>query len=215
MKRITARTLVPVLAVAACEDPLPPVSCGGGGTVETVIDHAVSETFCFEDPNEDLLTYQATSSNPGIATAFLSGTDITVTGIDEGSAQVSVTATDPGGLTGSVNWAVTVKYAADVTIASCTGERLGGNTVQAEIIGTVFANIGLSDVRVVGYVGNQRVGSDFLGSMRRGERVSYRVTGFVTVTSDTSCEVTVFGDVSGSVSGPNVIAAPATAEIRP
>ena len=169
MKRIIARTLGPVLAVAACEDPLPPASCGGGGAVETVIDHAVSETFCFEDPNLDLLTYQATSSNPGVATAFLSGTSITVTGIDEGSAQVSVTATDPGGLTGSVNWAVTVKYPADLTIASCRGERIGGNSIQAEIIGTVFANIGLSGVRVVGYVGSQRVGSDFLGSMRRGE----------------------------------------------
>ena len=215
MKRIMARTLVPVLAVAACEDPLPPASCGGGGTVETVIDHAVSETFCFEDPNEDLLTYQATSSNPGIAAAVLSGTNITITGVDEGSAQVSVTATDPGGLTGSVNWAVTVKHPAELTIASCTGDRLGANTVRAEIIGTVLANIGLSDIRVVGYVGGQQVGSDFIGSMRRGERVSYRVTGVVTVTSDTSCEVRLFGNVSGSASGPDVLAAPATAEIRP
>lgn len=213
MKRI--RTLLPVLALAACEDPLPPVSCGGGGAVETVIDHAVSETFCFDDPNQDMLTYTATSSNPGVATAVLSGSSVTVTGIDEGSAQISVTATDPGGLTGSVNWAVTVKYPAELTIASCRGERIGGNSVRAEILGTVLANIGLSGVRVVGYVGGRQVGSDFIGSMRRGERASYRVTGVVTVGSDTSCEVGVLGEVSGGASGPSIIAAPATAEIWP
>lgn len=197
--------LVPVLALAACEDPLPPVACGGGGTIETVIDHAVSETFCFEDPNLDMLTYTATSSNPGVATAVLSGSSVAVTGIDEGTAQVSVTATDPGGLTGSVNWAVSVKYLFEGSVTECSGRTSGGYT-DVEMEGWLLANLGVSGVIVRGLVGGRRVGEDVIGNMRKGERESFRITGRITRPSEGSACTLQVGH--GGISGSNQVAQP-------
>ena len=55
-----------------------------------------------------ILTYSVLSSNAAIATASLSGTDITLTGVASGSTTIAVTATDLDGNTTSQNIAVTV-----------------------------------------------------------------------------------------------------------
>ena len=55
-----------------------------------------------------ILTYSVLSSNVAIATASLSGTDITLTGVASGSTTIAVTATDLDGNTTSQNIAVTV-----------------------------------------------------------------------------------------------------------
>lgn len=52
----------------------------------------------FEDPDGDLLTYEVMSDDEGIAGASLSGGVATFTGTAEGSALVTIRATDPGGL---------------------------------------------------------------------------------------------------------------------
>ena len=57
-------------------------------------------TACFNDPNGDMLTYSATSSNPGVATASISGTSVTVSAVAPGNASVTVTAADPEGIAG-------------------------------------------------------------------------------------------------------------------
>ena len=69
---------------------------------------ATTVSACFNDPNGDMLSYSATSSDPAVATASNSGAVITVDGISPGSASVTVTATDPGGLEGRQSFQVLV-----------------------------------------------------------------------------------------------------------
>ena len=52
----------------------------------------------FSDPDGDLLSYEAESSDAGVVSVSVSGEEMRVTGVAEGSADVVVTASDPGGL---------------------------------------------------------------------------------------------------------------------
>ena len=63
----------------------------------------------FTDPDGDGLTYTARSSDETLATVNVSGNDVQVKGRDEGSATITVTATDPGGLTANQSFRVTVE----------------------------------------------------------------------------------------------------------
>ena len=71
-----------------------------------------SETFDvssrFSDPDNDELAYAAASSDTSVATARASGSAVTVTAVASGEALVTVTASDPGGLTAEQGIAVTV-----------------------------------------------------------------------------------------------------------
>ena len=100
-------TALIVLAVVACENPQPPAACGPVPQVTVNAGHQGTVTACF-DPNGDVLTYSATSSNPGVATVSMSGTIITVSAVAPGSAFVTVTASDPGGLQGQQSFQVMV-----------------------------------------------------------------------------------------------------------
>ncbi len=63
----------------------------------------------FTDPDEDALTLAATSSDAAVATASLSGDTLTVEAVAEGSATVTVSATDPGDLSAELAFTVTVE----------------------------------------------------------------------------------------------------------
>ena len=63
----------------------------------------------FNDPDGDALTYSATTSNPAVASPTVSGSTLTIAGVSEGSAAVTVTAADPAGLTATQNVPVTVQ----------------------------------------------------------------------------------------------------------
>ncbi len=62
----------------------------------------------FTDPDNDPLSYEASSSNTGAATASVSGTTLTVTAVANGRTTITVTAGDPGGRTVSLDFRVTV-----------------------------------------------------------------------------------------------------------
>ncbi len=62
----------------------------------------------FSDPDGDALTFTAISSNAGVASVALSGTDLTITAVAAGSATVTVTARDPAGLSTAASTNVTV-----------------------------------------------------------------------------------------------------------
>lgn len=62
----------------------------------------------FSDPDGDALTFTAISSNAGVASVALSGTNLTITAVAAGSATVTVTARDPAGLSTAASANVTV-----------------------------------------------------------------------------------------------------------
>ena len=66
----------------------------------------------FSDPDGDALSYEATSDAPGVAAVSVSGSDVTVAGEAAGTATITVTATDPGGLSATQTLEVTVEAAA-------------------------------------------------------------------------------------------------------
>ena len=74
---------------------------------------AVELAGAFRDPDGDVLTYRAVSSAPSVASVAVSGTRLTVTAVAEGASAVTVTATDPGGLSAGRSFAVTVNPASN------------------------------------------------------------------------------------------------------
>ena len=72
------------------------VSAIGAVTVEVDEASAVDVSGHFSDPDGDALEYEASSSAPEVATASVAGSAVTVTGVSAGSAEVTVTARDPG-----------------------------------------------------------------------------------------------------------------------
>ena len=78
-------------------------------TVETGAEVSVDISDAFSDPDDDELRYSAVSDNSDVATATVSGSEVTIRPVSAGSATVTVTATDPGGLKATQNIAVTVE----------------------------------------------------------------------------------------------------------
>ena len=66
----------------------------------------------FADADGDALTYRASSSAPGVATALAAGARVTLRAVGVGAATIRVTATDPGGLSAAQSFGVTVISAA-------------------------------------------------------------------------------------------------------
>ena len=63
----------------------------------------------FSDPNNDPLNFSASSTNGGVATVEVSGSDLKVTAVSSGSTTISVAAEDPGGLSAALDFNVTVE----------------------------------------------------------------------------------------------------------
>ena len=100
------RVAVTVRIASGAPEPVGTIPSIGVAAGES---ESVDVSSYFRDPDGDALTYSATSSRPGVATASLSGTSLAVTGVAAGSATVTVTAADPDGLTATQRVNVTVR----------------------------------------------------------------------------------------------------------
>ena len=69
---------------------------------------AVEVGVAFRDPDDDALTYGATSLAPGVASVAVVGSAVTVTAVGAGTATIDVTATDPDGLSAMQSFRVRV-----------------------------------------------------------------------------------------------------------
>ena len=72
----------------------------------------------FVDPDGDRLRYAASSSTPEVVTVLAAGARLTLTAVGAGAATIRVTAADPGGLTATQSFAVTVTVGANLPPAA-------------------------------------------------------------------------------------------------
>ena len=95
--------LAVLIAGAACGgDPVdpenrPPEAVGEiePQTIEEGMRWQANVTPFFNDPDEDTLTYKASSSDSDVASTSMAGAALTVTGVSAGTCVVTITATDP------------------------------------------------------------------------------------------------------------------------
>ncbi len=67
-------------------------------TISQRIDRTLNASDYFRDPNGDPLRYRATTADNAVATVSVSGARVTIRGVTTGETTLTVTATDPGGL---------------------------------------------------------------------------------------------------------------------
>ena len=93
----------------------------------------------FSDPDGDTLTYAAVSGDTMVVTASMAGNFITVVGVGAGETTITVTATDPEGLsaTQTANFTVTAFNQAPVLTDTIPHQNLAvGGTVTLDVSGT-------------------------------------------------------------------------------
>ena len=88
--------------------PPEPVGTVPAQTVAVGAAVTLDVTSYFRDPDGDALTYAASSSSTDVATADVAGSSITIRGVADGTATVTVTATDPDDLSAAQEFDVTV-----------------------------------------------------------------------------------------------------------
>ena len=120
--------------VAVGSIPAQTVATGSAVTVEV--------SGYFGDSDGDVLTYVAGSSNAGVARVAVSGDTLTVTGVSAGTATVTVTAGDPGGLTASQSFRVTVQRTnqAPVAVGSIPAQTVGPGAATTVVASAYFGD---------------------------------------------------------------------------
>ena len=98
--------------------PIPDVELPRGA--ETTLDVSAH----FTDPDDDPLTYGASSSDAAVAVAEASGSIVTVRGRGRGTATIMVTARDPAGLEATLSFEVAVPNGAPLVTASVSDLEL-------------------------------------------------------------------------------------------
>ena len=112
------------MLLAACENPQPPGTCGTIADQTVVVGDRAAVSACFEDPNGDVLSYHAASSDAGVATVSVSGSTLTVTAVSPGTSVVTVTATDATQLSVDQQFRVLVPNRAPVAVGEIAARDL-------------------------------------------------------------------------------------------
>ena len=88
----------------------------------------------FSDPDGDILTHTANPSDPGVISVSVSGSMVTMVGVAQGTASITITAADPGGLSATQQAAVTVPNRAPVAEDSIPAQSVAmGETVTLDL----------------------------------------------------------------------------------
>ena len=144
----------------------------------------------FTDPDGDPLTFEANSSDTRVATASVSNGSLTLLAGALGTANVTVAASDPSGLSATQAFSVTVeqgRLSAELEVTTCQADDIGPTNVLVE--GTVRAVAPLSSARVTAYLDAARLGEQALGDMAAGETREFAIRGSGTVTASSRCRV--------------------------
>ena len=153
----------------------------------------------FHDPDGDPLTFSATSADEGMFGVVVSGSSLTVTGVGVGTADVTVTASDPGNLTATVAFAVTVE------------EHTGGNRSPAvirTIESLVLQPAGRFDTDLSGHFRDPdndpmtfsaEIGDDGVGTVEVSGEGVLTVTALAEGTTQVSVKATDTGDLSTTI----------------
>lgn len=107
---LPGRSAIPAIVafIAACDNPQPPTACNTIAQQTLHVGETATVDPCFEDPNMDELALTVESSDRGVATADLRGGGVSLWGVSPGTAKVTVTATDPDEMTGTMSFDVVV-----------------------------------------------------------------------------------------------------------
>jgi hypothetical protein len=97
---------------------------------------SLADSVVFFDPDGDALTYEATSSEPGVAVASTEGTTLRVARVSAGKAKITVTATDVSGGAESTAFIVTVD-ACDCACSCHADPQCDGVTTVHDVVRTV------------------------------------------------------------------------------
>jgi len=89
----------------------------------------------FEDPDGDALTYRASSDRTGVVRVTVSGSEITLDPRNDGTATITVTASDPAGLGATQTFRVTVAPSAN-RAPTAVGE-IPGQSLREDSAGTL------------------------------------------------------------------------------
>ena len=108
MKKFMWMFLLTLLGCDTIADGLAPKPCNTLAAVSLEEGESQEVTTCFTDPEGERLTLSVVSSDVTIATAQVLGTVVAITALTEGLATLTVTATDPGGLSVDASLIVTV-----------------------------------------------------------------------------------------------------------
>ncbi len=88
----------------------------------------------FTEPDGEAVTYGAASSNPAVATVSVSGSTVRVTAVAKGTTTVSVTVTDPGGLSATQTFQATVPNRAPEAVGTIPDDTVEvGDAVTVDL----------------------------------------------------------------------------------
>ena len=99
-------------------DTTPPQTLSTGQTME------LDMSSYFTDPDGDLLTFTAASANTGVVSVETAGSSVTIAAVAPGTTRVTVTATDPAGISIQQSFAVTVLNREPIAIGSIRGQSV-------------------------------------------------------------------------------------------
>ncbi|MEJ3717818.1 S-layer homology domain-containing protein [Paenibacillus polymyxa] len=134
-------TITPVIPEAVNHAPTVNTSISNVTTGVADGIKTVSLAGVFADEDSDALTYTATSTNAGVATVAVNGSDLKITPVNAGTAMITVTANDGKGGTVDTNFTLTVTPLPAVNHAPVVQSTINDISTEA---GAMDTTIGLA-----------------------------------------------------------------------